>query len=192
MPSSLGAPPFCGLGSSAIRTASVKLRYHPVRYIIYTHSPKCLEGEFSEVRLSRFLRTSLRRSSRKSKFIRVRGGASPGLPRRPSDLIGAQAREAPGEVRSGKRQQPQEPLAKDLGERVEGHVLRCTPRTVQQRDDLARGGLPDLRAGPSSQKWQNIIASSSPLKRAIASVPSYRNTVRGSPQALPSSTIQKA
>jgi hypothetical protein len=75
---------------------------------------------------------------------------------------------------------------------VEGHVLRCTPRTVQQQDDLARGGPPDLRAGPSSQKWQNIIASSSPLKRAIASVPSDRDTVRGSPQALPSSTIQKA
>jgi hypothetical protein len=43
------------------------------------------------------------------------------------------------------------------------------------------------------EKWQNILASSSPLKRAIASVmPSDKNTVRGSAWGLLSSTIQKA
>jgi hypothetical protein len=41
-------------------------------------------------------------------------------------------------------------------------------------------------------KWQNILASSSPLKSAIAGLPSGEDTVRGDVQLPPSSTTQKA
>src|SRR5918994_911860 len=44
----LGASLFCCLGFSAIGTASVHLRYHPDRCIIYAYSPKCLEGKQTE------------------------------------------------------------------------------------------------------------------------------------------------
>jgi hypothetical protein len=49
-----------------------------------------------------------------------------------------------------------------------------------------------LAFAPSLLKWRNIIASSSPLKSAIASLPSGKDTVKGSVQVRPSSTTQKA
>ena len=49
-----------------------------------------------------------------------------------------------------------------------------------------------LEFAPSLLKWRNIIASSSPLKSAIASLPSGKDTVKGSVQVLPLSTTQKA
>jgi hypothetical protein len=62
-------------------------------------------------------------------------------PQRPSHQLGTRSCEAPSKALPGERQEFQEPEAKYLAEGVKSHVLCYRPGPVQQREDLACGGL---------------------------------------------------